>query len=440
MRTVAIVGAGTAGCVVARRIADATRNSSETVRVVLIEQGTHNVHHDDANFMASLVDDSSAVTRVNVSVTEGVARDPYSYVQGRCIGGGGAVNGMVVSPLYANDFHVWRDEYGCTDWNPHDVVMAAEDLFPIATVADNEVGIVGAAMIAAGANPAQLMWNGQRVSGASVIADLITNGALEVMRAHVSQLLIDDGVIRAVVTDVGEILADVVVLAAGAVATPLLLQQSGISHDNLGRNAQDHPSVFFTIERSSAFAGGLNATAVKAMGDTQLIAYESAHPTTPMFGGVSLSALKVTSRGHVAGTLESPHIHLNLLDSEHDRQLMRHAVRQFIAETVPVLEEHCGRVLCDAHGTSARELMSLTDTGLDEWLHAHVVPHSHISGTCAMGAGSGSVVSQRGETPSVRGLYVADASVFPQLPRSNTNMVVASAASHIASFIVEDLS
>ena len=440
MRTVAIVGAGTAGCTVARRIADAFRNHPQPVRIALIEQGRSNSHHDATDFMVSLVDESSAVTRMNATVTDRVTRESFSYVQGRCVGGGGAVNGMVVSPLYSEDVAIWRDSYGCSNWNVAKVMMGVDDLFPVTEIARDYVGEVGQALIAAGARPAPLLWNKHRISGAVVIEDAVTSGAVEIMNATVAQLVVKDGVVRGVITDVGVVNADVVVMAAGAIATPLLLQQSGIVHRNIGQRAQDHPSVFFTIQRPSPFTGGVNATALRSMGDTQLIAYESAHPSTPMYGGVSLSVLKVESRGHIAGTVMSPQIDLNLLGEEEDLALMRHAIRQFVDETVLVIEERCGSVLCDGHGTSARELKGFTDADLDAWLYANVVPHSHISGTCAMGGGPHAVVSQRGEIPSVEGLYVADASVFPQLPRSNTNKVVAAVASQIASFIVEDLS
>jgi choline dehydrogenase-like flavoprotein len=176
------------------------------------------------------------------------------------------------------------------------------------------------------------------------------------------------------------------------------------------------------------------------MGDTQLIAYESAHPSTPMFGGVSLSMLRVTSRGEVLGTLQSPQLQLRLLSNDKDRALMRSAVRDFVREYVPVIERDCGSVLCDALGTPAQHLATLNDPSLDAWLLAHVVPHSHIAGTCAMGGGPDAPVTQRGQVRGARGLYVADASVFPQLPRSNTNKVVAAVASQIAHFVAEDLS
>jgi choline dehydrogenase/5-(hydroxymethyl)furfural/furfural oxidase len=278
------------------------------------------------------------------------------------------------------------------------------------------------------------------VSGATVIAQAVASGAVEIITADATRVVIEDNVVRSVATSSGEVPVDVVILTAGAVFTPLLLRQSGVVHGEIGQRAQDHPSIFFTVARPRDFVGGVNATAVHSMGDTQLIAYESAHPSTPMFGGVSLSMLRVTSRGEVSGTLQSPQLQLRLLSNDNDRALMRSAVRDFVREYVPVIERECGSVLCDALGTPAQHLATLNDPSLDAWLLAHVVPHSHIAGTCSMGGGPGAPVTQRGEVQGVRGLYVADASVFPQLPRSNTNKVVAAVASQIAHFVAEDLS
>jgi choline dehydrogenase/5-(hydroxymethyl)furfural/furfural oxidase len=129
-----------------------------------------------------------------------------------------------------------------------------------------------------------------------------------------------------------------------------------------------------------------------------------------------------------------------LLSNPEDLAIMRNAVREFVHSTVPVIEKQCGKVMCDSLGSSARSLALQDDRGLDEWLYANVVPHSHVAGTCAMGEGPQAVVSQRGHVLGVQGLYVADASVFPQIPRSNTNMVVAAVALQIARFITEDLS
>lgn len=441
MRTIAIVGAGTAGCVVARQLADMTSDQTQKWRIVLIERGVMNPHHDDLDFMMSIGSHSRAVTCVDAQLTELRAdHEMYPYVQGHCVGGGGAVNGMVVSPLHATDFELWRDEYGCTDWNPHSIMSRVEMMYESRQIASSDVGVVGKALIAAGAQPATLTWNGKRISGASLISDVVANGTVELLHARTTGLLIDGGHVRGVQTDSGVIHADVVVLTAGSIITPLLLREAGIQHVYLGEHAQDHPSVFFTVERPSPSEAGLNATALAALGDVQLIAYESSHPDTPMFGGISLSLLNVASRGRVVGTTQQPQLELRLLRDHDDLVLLCDAMRQFIVHTVPVIEKHCGPVFCDSHGSTASSLMGLNDHELGAWLLQHVVPHSHVVGTCAMGQGAHAVVSQRGEVSGARGLYVADASVCPRIPRSNTNMVVAAVAAQMSQFIGEDLS
>jgi 5-(hydroxymethyl)furfural/furfural oxidase len=439
MSTIAIVGAGTAGCVVARRIVDALRGTATSVRVVVIERGVSNSRHDEQNFMLSLESDSDAVTRLDAIVSKSTEDVMYPYVQGRCIGGGGAVNGMVVSPLYGDDFAVWRDHYGCTGWELDQVLTSLDHLLPSTPLSRSSVGRVGEAVIATGGEAASLLWNGSRVSGHTLIAGEVSRGEIEILQADATGIVIDHGRVRGVLTINGVVEADIVVMAAGAVMTPLLLKESGLSHPSLGRRAQDHPSLFFTVARPEAFGGGINATALHSMGDTQVIAYESANPASAMLGGLSLSLLRVKSRGHILGSLRAPRLFLNLLDHDDDKMLMRDAVRSFTTHHVPVIEKECGAVFCDDQGTPAEVLASLSDSELNEWLASHVVPHSHISGTCAMGSGEHAVVSPRGQVRPVQGLYVADASVFPQLPRSNTNMVVAAVAAQIATFLVEDL-
>jgi choline dehydrogenase-like flavoprotein len=445
MRTIAIVGAGTAGCVVARHLADATRNATEATRIILIERGGVNPHHDAADFMLSLDQRDHAVTHVDARITENTKDVAYPYVQAHCVGGGGAVNGMVVSPLHIEDFENWRDEYGCTDWNFASVIQSVGKLYESYEIDVADVGVVGSALLGAGARPATLTWTHGRVSGASLIQEHLANGVnangvIELQHANVTGLVIDNGGVQGVQTTAGMIAADLVVMATGSIITPLLLSESGFTHTHLGNHAQDHPSVFFTVQRPTPHAGGFNATALCSMGDTQLIAYESANAQTPMLGGISLSVLKVRSRGRVTGTSQSPQIDLQLLSNPEDLAIMRNAVREFVHSTVPVIEKQCGKVMCDSLGSSARSLALQDDRGLDEWLYANVVPHSHVAGTCAMGEGPQAVVSQRGHVLGVQGLYVADASVFPQIPRSNTNMVVAAVALQIARFITEDLS
>jgi choline dehydrogenase-like flavoprotein len=73
-----------------------------------------------------------------------------------------------------------------------------------------------------------------------------------------------------------------------------------------------------------------------------------------------------------------------------------------------------------------------SDAQFDECVLASATPMFHPAGTCAIG----SVVDPQLRVRGIEGLYVADASVMPVIPRANTNvptlMVAEKAAVHIA--------
>ena len=64
------------------------------------------------------------------------------------------------------------------------------------------------------------------------------------------------------------------------------------------------------------------------------------------------------------------------------------------------------------------------DRAIDAWLMETIGDTGHICGTCRMGAADDprSVVDPGGRVLGVDGLWVADASVFPAVPRANTNL------------------
>jgi choline dehydrogenase len=64
--------------------------------------------------------------------------------------------------------------------------------------------------------------------------------------------------------------------------------------------------------------------------------------------------------------------------------------------------------------------MLADDDALDLWLRQTVGSARHVSGTCRMGPDGDdfSVVDQHGRVKGVSGLWVADASIMPRIPRS----------------------
>jgi choline dehydrogenase-like flavoprotein len=81
-----------------------------------------------------------------------------------------------------------------------------------------------------------------------------------------------------------------------------------------------------------------------------------------------------------------------------------------------------------------------SEAQFDECVLASATPMFHPVGTCAIGT----VVDSQLRVRGVEGLYVADASVMPVIPRANTNiptlMVAEKAAVHIARDLHRDVS
>jgi choline dehydrogenase len=62
------------------------------------------------------------------------------------------------------------------------------------------------------------------------------------------------------------------------------------------------------------------------------------------------------------------------------------------------------------------------DASLEAYVRAHVGTYHHQSGSCRMGTDPDAVVDERLEVRGVRGLRVADASIFPSVPSGNTHL------------------
>jgi choline dehydrogenase len=87
----------------------------------------------------------------------------------------------------------------------------------------------------------------------------------------------------------------------------------------------------------------------------------------------------------------------------------------------PAFREIVREVYVDAHGTTMAALGD--DQALERWVRASAGEYLHASCTCAMGR----VVDEDGAVFGSTGLYVCDASVFPQIPDVNTHLPAVSA-------------
>ncbi len=113
-----IVGGGAAGCVLAARLAADTDKS-----VVLIERGrtdTNRWIHIPATFFKALQsqDAEAIVSEADPSLNDA----NYPVPQGRVLGGGSSVNGMIYMRGQPQDYDDWANRYGCDGWAYKDVL------------------------------------------------------------------------------------------------------------------------------------------------------------------------------------------------------------------------------------------------------------------------------------------------------------------------------
>ncbi|MCH7392853.1 GMC family oxidoreductase N-terminal domain-containing protein [Acinetobacter dispersus] len=112
-----IIGAGSAGCVVAARLLQA-----QAGRVLVLEAGTK---------------DSSLFHTIPATVIKVFQQKSWPYMtvpqkhcnhremilaQGKVLGGGSSVNGMVYCRGQRQDYDLWASEWGCTHWSYQDVL------------------------------------------------------------------------------------------------------------------------------------------------------------------------------------------------------------------------------------------------------------------------------------------------------------------------------
>jgi len=112
-----IIGAGSAGCVIARRLLDANAG-----RVLLLEAGG---------------DDTPMYLKMPAGVPQAMANHTWGYMsepqpetlnrpltlaQGKVVGGSSSVNGMVYMRGQREDYDAWANEHGCTGWGYDDLL------------------------------------------------------------------------------------------------------------------------------------------------------------------------------------------------------------------------------------------------------------------------------------------------------------------------------
>jgi len=288
-----------------------------------------------------------------------------------------------------------------------------------------------------------------------------------------SQLLVDrvvvsNGRCRGVLTAEGELVeADLVVLAAGAYGSPALLLRGGIGpgtelhalgieiHHELsgvGRGLRDHPLNAIDLQTSLPVLHGpkyqVMLTGRTNEADPDGPPDYHIFPAGPFDGAgysptgavqaLVLSVMKPQSEGWVrlrsADPTLSPRIHLGLLEHPDDTRRMVEVLR--LARGI-AREAALQAVIAGAELAPGEHIGDQDEAALQAALKGSVNTYHHPVGSCRMGPdpASGAVVDDRARVHGIDNLRVADASIMPEIPSTNTNLPTLMIAERIAACI-----
>ncbi len=505
-----IVGAGSAGSALAYRLTAKPGN-----RVLLIEAGK--AGHPLARLPVSFglfIDHPGVNWRYRSEPEDGTHTRVIPVPRGKLLGGSSSINGLVYVRGQSLDYDTWAQR-GNRGWSWQDVeplfrrmenhdkavdgvrgkggplgVSEVGDKNPLYDALFNAAEQVGHRRNPDYNGPDQegiaktqaTIWRGRRMSTAHCyLRPAMKRPNLHVVtEAEARRLILDGlrchGVVYARRGQSEEVRAErEVILCGGAIASPQLLELSGIGRpeilracgidvrhalSGIGENLRDHIIARLQL-RVKAESASYNGRVRGVRGAVELFKYVTAStgflslPSAPLtaflktrtgletpdvqmffvpyavkdpkhrklhdFAAMTAACyqLRPESLGTVhiqsADPREQPAIHFNFLSDPIDRDTTNAGfkmLRQIV--DAPAMAAYSGEEFSPGPTID-------TDDKIESWLRANAETAYHPIGTCRMGPGKDAVVDDRLRVHGMQGLRVADASIFPTMPSGNTN-------------------
>ena len=412
-----VVGAGSAGCVVARRLSDAGHE------VVVVESGPGLRPTSVPRAISG--DDAFAALRSPGRIHDGltVQRTRHgsvaSYLRGRGEGGSSAVNAMVA---LRGDPRL----YGSWGWTDVEELLARV-LVPIEQPDPSELGRLTRILLDADerAEVAPLTrHDGRRVTAAEAYLWPVLERLATITDTTVDRVEFDrsGAAVGVRLADGASIHGDRVAMCAGAIHTPAILLRSGLTDSGVGTGLCDHPAAAFTLQlRDPSGAGALATSGLLDLDPIQVLPVDHLGADAPPELAVLLVALmRPVGRSGVVWLASDdptvhPHVDFDLLSDERDVEHLCDGVEAAISLLQTArFRAAVESVFIDDVGTP---ISALEDrTAIADWLRHRSADYVHAASSMA------DAVGPDGRVTGHEGLTVADASAFPTIPNVNTHV------------------
>jgi choline dehydrogenase len=505
-----VVGAGSAGSVLANRL-----SANPKYRVLVLEAGreSHPWSRIPVGF-AKFIENPAANWLYSSEPDEGTGNRRIPIPRGKLLGGSSSINGMVFVRGQSQDYDQWA-QLGNRGWSYREVLPIFRDMEsyqgdaddeyrgrngPLKVTESFETGPIYDALIkAAGQVGIKYAkdYNGAQQDGIGMTQATIRNGRrmstafcyldpargrpnLTIQANALTECLLLEGKrcvgVRYIVNgQQHEARAGrEVVVSAGSINSPQLLELSGIGQPDLlnglgievrhelkgvGENLRDHysPRMKWTVPSSLGMTYndkgrglglvwqalkyalshkgllGLPAAPIRAYIRTRagLDAPDAAISWVPFLADTNFklakssgvtaitNILRSESTGSIHLTSKSPNqqpaVRFNFLTAQLDRDVTLEAMR--ITRRIMTAPAMQGI----ASDEIAPGLNVQSDDELLDWVKKHAETTYHPVGTCKMGSDPMAVVDDQLRVHGMQGLRVADASIMPTLTSGNTN-------------------